>query len=335
MKNLLRFLIIAFLILICGLLWANYRYAFWSAKGEGWSIGTNTLNDFFKEDPLKRSKIFSLQWLNQQTEENSKFLADPFLFIEDNVHYIFFEHQAEGNANIGLIKSKDGLNYTYEGNVLDEDFHISFPQVFKYQEEYYMLPETKEAGHVLLYKTDNFPYDWKIYDTIIQNVSYKDPALLISENLNLISVSDDNLRQIFYSSDSLMGQWLPEKRFLARYGDETRAGGNFFQVNDEWFLPLQKNNRGYGSGVSIYKLKTEKNEIKLEKYQDSYLDKIDSVKWFNRGMHHISVFPINQKFEVAFDGDIKNSESRREVNWKASLKYNFYDLKSLWNDFTE
>src|SRR5690606_5384936 len=140
-------------ILVCGLLWANSRYVFFSVKGEGWSIGTNSISNFFSEDPVKNSKIFSLKWLDQQTEGNSQFLADPFLFIENDVHYIFFEHQAEGNANIGLIVSLDGISYSYEGNVLDEEFHLSFPQVFKYREDFYMLPESKQAGSILLYKS--------------------------------------------------------------------------------------------------------------------------------------------------------------------------------------
>ncbi|MCM4161384.1 glycoside hydrolase family 32 protein [Antarcticibacterium flavum] len=332
MRKILKLSIIAFFILISALLWANYRYAFWSVKGGGWSIGTNTLSEFFIENPVKNSKIFSIKWLNQQTEENSIFLADPFLFVENNVYYIFFEHQAEGNANIGLIKSLDGKNYSFEGNVLNEKFHLSFPQVFKVNEEYYMLPETKETGHVLLYRTDNFPFDWKILDTLIKNVSYKDPAILLSDTLKIISVSDDKLKQSFYRADSLRGEWKPEIRFKHRFGDETRAGGNFFQINGEWFLPLQKNNRGYGSGISIFRLKFEKNELKLEKHLDTYLDKIDSIEWFNRGMHHISVFPVNDKFEVAFDGDIKNLKNKKDVNWKASLKYNFYDLKKFFKE---
>src|SRR5690606_11576953 len=137
-------------------------------------------------------------------------------------------------------------------------------------------------------------------------------------------VSDDNLRQTFYKADSLTGEWKPEKRFRDRWGDETRAGGNFFQIDGEWFLPLQKNNRGYGSGISIYKLIIGEKEIRLEEHQDAYLDKIDNIKWFNRGMHHISVFPINDNYKIVFDGDVKNSNNDKYIHWKASLKYNYY-----------
>jgi len=309
---------------------ANHRYSFFTIKGDGWSIGINTLRDSFEdESPVRNSLILDKEWLNAQTSESTKFLADPFFFIEDGIHYIFFEHQAKGNANIGLLKSNDGKTYQFEGDILDEDFHLSFPQVFKLDEDYFMLPESKQAGNVLLYKAENFPKKWKVFDTLIKNVHFKDPAILISDTIKLISVSDDNLKQTIYSSNSLFGPWVKCEKFKERYGDETRAGGNFFSLDGEWYLPLQKNNRGYGSGISIYKLTYNGNEIKLEEKIDSYLDKIDTIPWFNRGMHHLSVFPYKDQIKIVFDGDNKNPSDERAVNWKASLKYNFYDFKNL------
>jgi hypothetical protein len=315
-------------LLIIGLV-ANYKYNFYTEKGDGWSIGFNTINSVFEEDPVKDGIILHKDWLKSHSSSKTRFLADPFVFVEDNVHYIFFEHQAAGNADVGLLKSYDGKNFLFEGNVLDENFHLSFPQVFKFRGDYYMVPESKQAGQVLLYKAENFPYDWTIFDTLIKNVELKDPAILISDSINLLSLSDDDLRQTIYSADSLTGIWKKDTRFKDRYGDETRAGGNFFQVNGEWYLPLQKNNRGYGSGISIYKLRYDDEEMKLEKQIDSYLDKIDSIKWFNRGMHHLSVYPYEGNYKIVFDGDVKAMGEEKTPSWKASLKYNYYDLRRL------
>lgn len=309
---------------------ANWRYNFFTIKGDGWSIGMNTLTNVFEEEPVKNSIILDKEWFNRQTAGSTQFLADPFIFVEDSVHYIFFEHQAEGNANIGLLTSRNGEDFKFEGDILDEEFHLSFPQVFKWGGEYYMLPESKQSGNVLLYKADSFPRKWSVSDTLIKDVTFKDPAILISDSIKLISVSDENLKQILYSSENLTGPWVKCNLFKERYGDETRAGGNFFQVGDEWFLPLQRNNRGYGSGISLYKLKYTNKEIKFEKYAESYLDKIDTLKWFNRGMHHLSVLPYKGRFKIVFDGDIKSPDKERIPNWKASLKYNFYDLRRIF-----
>jgi hypothetical protein len=330
MNKYLRVMLFSILFLSSILLIANKRYNFFTIQGDGWSIGINTLTDLLEDDPVKNSIILDKEWLDDQTSVSTKFLADPFIFIEDSIHYIFFEHQANGNANIGLLISTNGEDFQFKGDVLDEDFHLSFPQVFKLGNDYFMLPETKQSGNVLLYKADSFPSNWSIFDTLIKNVNFKDPAILISDSINLISVSDENLKQTIYSADSLTGPWVKNELFSERYGDETRAGGNFFNVDGEWFLPLQRNNRGYGSGISLYKLKYNKREIKFEKYVESYLDKIDTLSWFNRGMHHLSVIPHQGKFKIVFDGDIKSSNKKRVANWKASLKYNFYDLKRMF-----
>ena len=65
------------------------------------------------------------------------------------------------------------------GEVLDEPFHISYPQVFKHKDRYFMLPETKRSNNILLYEAKNFPYDWGIVDTLIHNVRYKDPSIYL------------------------------------------------------------------------------------------------------------------------------------------------------------
>src|SRR5690606_31614732 len=111
------------------------------------------------------------------------------------------------------------------------DFHLSFPQVFKYKGEFYMLPETKQAGHLLLYKAENFPFNWKINDTLIKNVAIQDPAILISDSIYLISGRTENLTQYVFTSDSLNGKWIIDERFTLRKGDETRAAGNFFNID--------------------------------------------------------------------------------------------------------
>ena len=64
--------------------------------------------------------------------------------------------------------------------------HISYPQVFFYNNDYYMLPETKRSNNLLLYKSDSFPYKWSISDTLMKNIRVKDPTIMIGENHHVI-----------------------------------------------------------------------------------------------------------------------------------------------------
>ncbi|TVZ25563.1 hypothetical protein JM83_0488 [Gillisia sp. Hel_I_86] len=310
---------------------SNLRYSFYPIPGSGWSIGFKNIKNPLEEFEPSTIQILSPDWLNSRTPQNTRFLADPFVIMENQEYYIFFEHQAEGNANIGLLKSQNGQEFEYLGEVLDEDFHLSFPQVFKYNGAFYMLPETKQAGHVLLYKAENFPNNWKLYDTLIKNVALQDPAILISDSLYLISGRSENLTQYVYTSASLNGKWKKDKRFTLRKGDETRAAGNFFNIEGRWYIPFQKNNNGYGSGVSLYELNITGRNIKFKRIIKSYLTKSDKIKLFNKGMHHFSITKLDKDYFSVFDGDMKDHSKPRTPNWKASLKYNFYDFMDLLN----
>ena len=75
------------------------------------------------------------------TDAYASFVADPFLFFENNVWYMFFEVYRPGfDGAIAFATSADGLTWSYQGLVLDEPFHLSYPLVFKYGNSHYMVP---------------------------------------------------------------------------------------------------------------------------------------------------------------------------------------------------
>lgn len=313
------FLIVIFLVVLTIF---NYRYPFMSPESNGWSIGFRTIDAPLQKIFPSESNIISHDSLNRITRSPTRFLADPFLFYEDDIYYLFFEHQGEeGPAKIGLFQSPDGLNYSFKGDVIDESFHLSFPQIFKYKQDYYILPESAAINQVILYKAINFPMEWKISDTLIKNIKLKDPAILMTDTMNLITGIDENWNQQIFKSDSLFGKWDRDASFKIKKGNEIRPGGNFFSVKGEWFIPFQNNKEGYGTGVSLYNLR----EKKFEKVLSNQLYKSDSIKWFGRGMHHLNMNKINGKYYAVYDGD-EIKPGKKNPTWKSSIKYNLYDL---------
>ena len=104
------------------------------------------------------------------TDVSAQFVADPFLFHENNQWHMFFEvlNTGTNRGEIGVAASHDGLTWTYDRIVLAEKFHLSYPFVFKYQDQYYMMPETYQISEVRLYKAYNFPYDWRYATTLVK-----------------------------------------------------------------------------------------------------------------------------------------------------------------------
>jgi hypothetical protein len=185
MKKTLVFFFISSILL---LLFINSRTPFMRDNAGPWSIGFGSSIGFPDKMKFNNDKIYSLESL-KKLNTKTQFLADPFFLKVKDTFYIFFEHKLlNTKAEIGLLTSIDGINYTYRGTVLEETFHLSYPQVFCYKKEYYMVPESKGANAVLLYKAKKFPYDWNICDTLINNVKFTDPSIYLSDSLNIMAV---------------------------------------------------------------------------------------------------------------------------------------------------
>ena len=72
------------------------------------------------------------------TDVSAFYVADPFMINENSTWYMFFEvvNIKTFQGDIGLAISNDGFNWTYKQIVLDEQFHLSYPYIFKWRNDY-------------------------------------------------------------------------------------------------------------------------------------------------------------------------------------------------------
>lgn len=322
-KKLLSVSIISLLFLVV----INFRTPFFTKQGGPWSIGYGISDNFPSKINPKKNNIYSINSL-KEIDSSSIFLADPFFIHENDTTYLFYEHAIKkGNANISLMLSTDGINFNNKGIVLDEKFHLSYPYVFKHNNGFYMVPETKQARNILLYKAKNFPYDWEIIDTLIHNKQLKDPTIYLSDSLNILVASDDNLNMYMFNADSLRGNWKLNNKPIVLIGTEARPAGRFIEYGESLLLPVQNCSEGYGTGVSLYNLNFSKNTYKIEKYKSFFLRGNEKIKEFNKGMHHLDIQKIGNAYYFVYDG---NSFDKKKYifNWKGPLKWNFLDFKN-------
>lgn len=321
--QLLVFIIFSIILLFS--VYLNAKYSFKNLKVGRWSVGYNFTDDILSPPKIEDDNIIPYTFIDSITNTPNNYIADPFFIKEKDSFYLFVEQKGNDNADIALFTSANGKNYNYKGIVLDEAYHISYPQVFKYKDEFYMLLETKQAGSVILYKAKNFPYDWEVEDTLLKNVELKDPSILLSEDLNLIVAVDDHLKQFMYSADSINGNWKEVKNYYQRLGNRTRPGGRFFNLNNTWYLPIQDRTHGYGSGISLFKLVNSKKGLKLENEESSYLSSQTKIKWFNRGMHQLDIQNVDGKQYMVYDGD-RNVNNEHVYQLKRSFQFFLYDV---------
>ncbi|MGY5847694.1 glucosamine inositolphosphorylceramide transferase family protein [Salegentibacter sp. HM20] len=331
MKRILKILLLFGILGIVILMIFNYRYPFFTHSVGNWSVGFTFSPEVFPKPKLSIDNIISYSEIDSLLPEEIDYIADPFFLKDSSAYYIFTEIKGKGNADIAVFRSEDGLSYEYGGIVLDEDFHLSYPQVFKHKNEYFMLPETAGSNNVLLYKAKNFPFDWQISDTLIKDRHLKDPSILLSDDLNLIVAVDDDLKQYMFVSDSLRGSWKEAENYKQRWGNESRPGGRFFKEGENWYLPLQNRSKGYGTGISLYQLKNEEGYLELVKAEHMYLGPQQHIKWFNRGMHHLDIQDIGEDYYMVYDGD-RNVSGEKSFQYKRTIKFNLIDLYNYFKN---
>lgn len=86
--------------------------------------------------------------------------ADPLLYEDDNgKRWLFCEafNMAENRGDIAVAEFDENDHLLPPHVVLKENFHLSFPTVFDWRGEVWMLPETSADHSLTLYRCTQFP----------------------------------------------------------------------------------------------------------------------------------------------------------------------------------
>ena len=115
------------------------------------------------------------------TDVPARFVADPFMVKVDGLWHMFFEvlNNQPNRGEIGRATSRDGLAWQYERIVLKEPFHLSYPYVFRWKDDFYMTPETLGANAVRLYRAVRFPDEWEYVKDMVPGRARRSVHLLL------------------------------------------------------------------------------------------------------------------------------------------------------------
>jgi hypothetical protein len=190
-----------------------------------------------------------------------RFWADPFQIKVDDRHYIFFEDyvNSAGRAHISVVEVDRNGIISGPTEVLKLDCHLSYPFIFKWQDDYYMIPETGERNVVELYRAMSFPLKWEPVKILLEARAPLDTTLtevngtwLMFVNIEEegVAVNWDELH--LYFADSPLGPWKPHARNPIVSDVRTaRPAGRLFQLNGALFRPSQDSSLRYGYGAII------------------------------------------------------------------------------------
>ena len=189
------------------------------------------------------------------------FWADPFQIKVDDKYYIFFEDyvNSAGRAHISVVEVDQNGIVSGPTEVLKLDCHLSYPFVFEWQGDYYMIPETGERNVVELYRAQSFPFDWKPEKILLEARSPLDATLIETEGMwwmfvNIqeegVAVNWDELH--LYYAESPLGPWRPHARNpVVSNVKSARPAGRLFWSNNVLYRPSQDSSLRYGYATTI------------------------------------------------------------------------------------
>jgi hypothetical protein len=305
------FIIITCLLAICLFLLGKKLYK----PAELWAV---SLFEFDNIENFKPSRKNLIKTFSPKCNIRTKYhyctgFADPFLLVKNDYLYLFFEEELLYKpAKIRTKRTKDLKHWEDLGIVLEQDFHLSFPNVFspsfleKAGEAFYMMPESYQDRAINLYKSTTFPHKWEKKKLL--DGKFVD-SVLVEKNgkwfLFTTEWNTPNLRLFF--ADSFEAENWTEHPLSPISTDITnsRNGGTILNFDGNLYRFAQDCSHFYGENVGLFRI----DELSETDYKEQFVrNLIDKNNKFSRlGGHHFNCVEFKGKKIAVMDGIINDN----------------------------
>ena len=193
--------------------------------------------------------------------------ADPFLFDYKGETYLFAEFFSY-KLNRGVI-SYSKYNPTINSfdsykEIIREDYHLSYPLVFEYNNDIYMIPEASQSDALYLYKAVDFPEKWEKSECLISGLKLVDTTPFFIEN-NLYAVGLDitdnkyNLLLMIYKN----GKFSVLDNIKNCDMSVSRPGGRIIVRDNTLIAVTQDCGEEYGKAINFIEISVKDNKLTL------------------------------------------------------------------------
>ncbi len=297
-------------------------------KNPGMVLAFSRIMASFIKDAYKRKIYVDARWdmafrfggdrldisrLHVITSPEDGFWADPFPWQYDGKHYIFFEEFlfAEGKGRLRVMEVKRDGTWNDPVTILEKDYHLSYPFLFEWEDELYMLPETLENETIEVYRCISFPHQWELHKVIMEDVQAVDATLLQKDGkwwmFASVAVEPEcawDEVSLFYA-DTPFGPWTPHPCNPVRSDVRSaRPGGQLFERGGRLYRPAQDCSVRYGYALSINEIK----RLDTEQYEEVEVERILP----RTELQEMGIHTVNQAGDlIVFDRFASEAKSNR------------------------
>jgi len=255
----------------------------------------------YRHRAARRSVLNDYNDFHIIAQPQDRFYADPFLFQRDSRTYLFFENFVciNNRANISYMELGNEGPLTPPSVALEKDYHLSYPFLFEFRGQVYMIPETKEKRTVELYRATKFPQEWVCERILIENVLAVDSTIYrrhgkfwLFANIAVPGASAHDELHLFFA-DSLEGHWTPHpKNPIISDVRRSRPAGALFIENGKLIRPSQDCSVRYGAAINF-------NEVEIlseSDYRENLRGRLEPI--WSKGIICTHTYSQSTDFEV-------------------------------------
>ncbi len=209
-----------------------------------------------------------------------RYWADPFPVKKDDKFFIFIEeyiYKAK-KGHIAVIEMDRQGRYSQPAKVLEKSYHLSYPFIFHWKGDYYMIPETAQNRTVELYRCVSFPFDWQLEMVLLEDVTAVDATLTEIDgrwwmfvNIGVEGMANNRDELFLFYAKTPLGPWQPHQRNPVKSDARSaRPAGHLFWRQGTLYRPAQDCSERYGYAISINKL----NQLTPETFVETEVSKI-------------------------------------------------------------
>jgi hypothetical protein len=241
-----------------------------------WGIFRRVLKEM--ADRVRR-KVFREQWfiawrLRESPEDpnnvfcrfqhlrppRDRYWADPFPVRMGTSYYLFFEEfpRWAKKGRIVVSEMPAGGAWGEPRVVLEQPYHLSYPCVFFWEGQWFMVPESAANRTVELWRSVDFPCRWEQDMVLFQNVKAADSTVVeIEGRLWMFTcMAAEGARaydELFlFHATNPRGPWTPHRRNpVISDARCARPAGKPFLWNGRWLRPAQDCTGTYGRRMTV------------------------------------------------------------------------------------
>lgn len=186
-----------------------------------------------------------------------RFYADPFMIKEDGRRWCFFE-DFDYVTNKGKISCAEICeNGAFDPvPVLERPYHLSYPCIFRVENDLYMIPESVAAGAVELYRCARFPDRWMLVRRLLE-LSAVDTTMWFDADRFWLFVTLQEPRGFgvqlwLFSAGTLTEPWISHPANpLSTDVRTSRGAGRIFRHHGRIIRPSQDCSECYGRRFTL------------------------------------------------------------------------------------